>query len=702
MKFSALTRRFQTTLALLFVSALTACGGGGAGGSGTLPSTTGAQPQASASPAPMQIISQNGTSITLAGAIVALIAGGFEIQGGRGVGYLHVYTNSSTVITGPALFVGEDVEITGTGTVSTSITATSVSQLNPTPAPSASIAPTTAPTATPTVQGSPATPIPLPSGVVTATGQIVAITGAKMTIQAGVGCGSMYVYTNASTTYFDGTPQVGEYGAFTGPGARCNAVTANAVSLSATPLTSGTTGGTVAAATSYGFTINTGSATIPVALPSTAVIFGSTLSVGSRITLTALGTSATGLSATQIAVAPPPTPTPNPSASPTPTPAPISLTHVQNFAYIYGYGGTPTTIPISAMSPWVNWAMTDEQHAAALRAGGVKIQVYSNFWRNYSGDNPNIGYTDLEPGGAHSVAEATDCSGAAVYDSRYGGGYEADARSSSALAHAQVVANYRLGEYAGNYDALFADDSGAVWGITVPCNYDEAAYDSAVNAVHSALGVPMWINALGAAPNPADAVDLLQPSNVLGAMCEICYSVNGTTDSVQTGASWQNIENAEIGTIAQHKVFWDYGRATGPAATETALRIYTYASFLLTYDPNYTMFQEALSTPSGFPVMPETALVPMNPLTTQSNVSGYQAPGGSYMREFGACYYQGTFVSNCAVVVNSSAAPVPVPTTSYSHALVLSGAGVLDGGSVTFNGAAPSQLAPRSAAILFP
>ena len=701
MEFSTLTRRLPTTLFFLFVSVLTACGGGGAGG-GALPATSGAsQAHPTSSPMPMQIISQNGTSVTVIGTIVAMISGGFQIQGGKGVGYLHIYTNSSTVITGPAPYVGENVEVVGTGVLSVgNITATSVTQLNASPSPSPT--PTPAATSTPTGQSSPGAPIPLPSGVVTATGQIAAISGARITIQAGSGCGYMYVYTNSSTTYFDGTPQVGQYGAFTGPGTRCSSVTASAVSVSATPLTSSTTAGTVAAATSYGFALQVGSANIPVALPSAAVIFGATLSVGSRVTVTALGTSATGLSATQIAVAPPPTPTPNPNSSPTPTPGPIAMTHVQNFAYIYGYGGAPTTVPIGSMSPWVNWTMTDEQHAASLRAAGVKVQVYSNFWRNYTTDNPNVGYTDLEPGGAHSAAEATDCSNNPVKDSNYGGGYEADARSSSALGHAQTVANYRLGEYNGNYDALFADDSGAVWGITLPCNYDQAAYDSAVNVVHAALGVPMWINALGAPPNPANSVDLVQPSNVLGAMCEMCYSLNGSSDSVQTGTSWQNVENAEIGTIAQHKVFWLYGRATGSAAVETALRLYTYASFLLTYDPNYTMFQEALSTPSGFPVMPETALVPTNPLTTQSSISGYQAPGGSYMREFADCYYQGTFVSNCAVVVNSGATTVPVATTSYSHALVLSGSGVLDGGSVSFSGAAPSQLAPSTAAVLFP
>jgi hypothetical protein len=372
--------------------------------------------------------------------------------------------------------------------------------------------------------------------------------------------------------------------------------------------------------------------------------------------------------------------------------------------YVYGYAGTPATVPLSSITPWIDWAQTDSTHAPALRAAGLKVDAYVNFWRNYTTDNPLVGYTDLKPGGAHAAAEAKDCSGNAVYDSAYGGGYEADARSTSALGHAQVVANYRLGQFGSNYDALFSDDTGAVSGITLPCGYTQSSYDRAVNAVHSALGVPMWINALGAFQDPSSAADLVQPANVLGAMCEICYAGNGgpNGDYIQTGTFWQSVENAQISLAAQHKIFWDYARASGNPANETALRTYVYASFLLGYEPAYSMFEEAFATPSGFPVMPETGLVPMNPLTTAANVAGYQQSGGAYMREFGACYYRGAFVDRCAVVVNSSPTnTVPVPSTSYFHSLVVSGSGVLDGGAVSFTGPAVSQLAPGSAAILF-
>lgn len=68
-------------------------------------------------------------AITLTGTVEAVSSGWFEIQGGSAVGNLHVYTTSGTTYTGSKPYVGEAVEIAGTGSVSTSVTASNVSQL---------------------------------------------------------------------------------------------------------------------------------------------------------------------------------------------------------------------------------------------------------------------------------------------------------------------------------------------------------------------------------------------------------------------------------------------------------------------------------------------------------------------------------------------------------------------------------------------
>ena len=368
---------------------------------------------------------------------------------------------------------------------------------------------------------------------------------------------------------------------------------------------------------------------------------------------------------------------------------------------LYGYAGTPLSTSLAAVKPYVTWVQTDPRYAAEIRAAGIKVDVYANFWRNYASDNPSIGYTDLEPGGAHAAAEAKTCAGAPIVDPNYGTGYEADATTAAAAGHAQVVANYRLNEFPGQYDALFSDDTGAVGDIPLPCGFSQTAYVNATNAVHESLGVPIFVNTLGAGSYPDNQIGYAQASNVIGAMCEECYAAyNGSkVDYAIGGVTWQHTENAEIDMVSLHKIFWDYARVIGDPASETGLRTFVYASFLLTYDPSYAMLQEAFRSATGFPVMPETGVVALDPLTTASDVGGY-AKGGVYMREFADCYYRGSGIGACAVVVNPSGAPASIPSNAYGHAMQISGGGVLDGGSVSFGAPAPSSIGPDGGAIL--
>lgn len=373
--------------------------------------------------------------------------------------------------------------------------------------------------------------------------------------------------------------------------------------------------------------------------------------------------------------------------------------HVMTGAFVYGYAGTPVTVPLSSIVPYVTWAFTDTVHAPILRSHGIKVTSYVLFWRNHVSDNPLIGYLDLKPGGAHAAAEATDCSGHPIYDPIYNGGYAADARKPAALPHARVSVDYRLQQYGKNLDALFTDEVGTFYGMQPPCGYNAATYNQAVNNVHAALGVPMIVNALGS--HSTAALAFSTPSNILGEMCEICLSRNnGTLDTSDYGY-WQFDENAEMTLAQRHKIFWVYARTPLDAASQIPQRKYVVASFLLSYDVHYSMLEEAYSTPSGLAIMPETGLVPMNPLTTASTVAGYRRSGGAYMREFANCYYRGVNRGGCAVVVNPNLTSAPVPTSVYAHSLLITGRGVLDGGTVSFSGPRVTALGKASAAILF-
>ena len=121
------TYRFFRFIALAAVSgALAACGAGGQSGTSAIPAVDTTQQQLST----MSIVSRGpNNSITLTGSVVALLSNGFQIQGGPGVGYLHVITTSATKYTGRRPFLRESVRIIGTGTPATSVTAASVEEL---------------------------------------------------------------------------------------------------------------------------------------------------------------------------------------------------------------------------------------------------------------------------------------------------------------------------------------------------------------------------------------------------------------------------------------------------------------------------------------------------------------------------------------------------------------------------------------------
>ena len=202
-------------------------------------------------------------------------------------------------------------------------------------------------------------------------------------------------------------------------------------------------------------------------------------------------------------------------------------------------------------------------------------------------------------------------------------------------------------------------------------------------------------------------VPLLNVPNVMGGMYEDCYGFNGS-EGMGTGdhtgglyQHWTVTENTELAALATGKIFWCYGNMRGAGSSEIPLRLYAYANFLLTYGPN-ALYQTSQSTPSGLRIYPESGIVPRNPLVpAPADVASLKTSTGVYGREYADCYYRGTRIGACAVITNpDNGSSHNNPYGGYAHAVVLSGAGVLDGGTASFNGSVPSSLAPLTAAIL--
>jgi hypothetical protein len=342
--------------------------------------------------------------------------------------------------------------------------------------------------------------------------------------------------------------------------------------------------------------------------------------------------------------------------------------------------------------------------AATYRAG-IKTIVYIN---PVMPQTSQYEYTDLS--GTYSRVRATDCSGNIV--TTYAGrGLLADPRVGAASAYYANVVNWyiqnKLAPYSAihDWDAMFVDNNGALYGASAtPCNYNPATWGQAFDTAISGVNEQFVTNSLAASDGATQTyVERLDAPNVIGGMFEQCFN----------DGMWTAEENSQLETIALLK---SLGKAAGPGwwcyldntnaagATVIPQRMFAYASFLLTYDPKYSIFQESFTTsPSTFQVFPETGLVPLQPASVPVSVNALESSTGVYLQTYGACYYRGAAVGNCEIVVNpDTSRTYAIPANAFGHAAVLSGGGVLDGGAMTFNGAKPALLGPLRAAILTP
>ncbi len=687
-------RHFLTGVVLILSSLLAACGGGG----GAVPSASG-----------QSIVSVNGNNIDFTGKIDQLLPSGFHMEVGTGAGYNTVKTTASTVFVGAKPFVGEQVEVIGTGSfaVANSIVATQVKQLGVSPSPSASPSPsptgTPGPTPTPGLQGvgSQSTAIVPPSGVSYYSGRIVQMYNTGFSFYAGTNYGNMHEVSQSFTKWVGPAPSVGQYAYITGPSQPGYWVNGSLVTVTSSPQASATVAGTIAAATPYGFTLTTAQGqTVPVGLTGSTVIGGGPMYEGSTVTVNGIGSAATSVVAVQIVVA---APTPAPNSSPTPTPGPISTLHVPTADYLAGLYGT-TTVTAAQAAPYLSWAQTDYHSANSISSAGIQTQLYSDPNREASTD-PMWQYSfATESDFAH------DCNGNRIVFNDTAGRYVMDPTSATLQQHfAQMVATQMS---RGHFDIVWEDNAGpltpdqafASFTPSLPCNYSDAEWIQGGLALNNAPALPVMVNGLNI-PNGHAVSETMHSlhrptrwAETLRAVIPMSISPNRATGS---GRSLRT----RIQTVAQGKIFECMLRNQGAAASNADARLYGYASYLLTYDPSKTIFWEEFQTPSGFHVEPESQLVVSNPVVpTPADISGLQVGTSVYGREYQDCYIAGQFVSACAVVVNADGYnPHVFPYPQYTHSLVLSGGGILDGGTMSTNGPPPPQnLAPAEAEIVFP
>lgn len=410
--------------------------------------------------------------------------------------------------------------------------------------------------------------------------------------------------------------------------------------------------------------------------------------------------------------APPSTPSSDPSSAPVAQPSTvtsasastITQTHVLTADYLGAPFGTTSISPSSA-APYLNWASVGVPNSTTIHEAGIKTEWYTSPYRTRSTDPL---YTMV--GGA---GFSTTCGGDRIYTDYTGiPMYMMDPDSAAVeTAYRQLVAS---AEASGTIDALYQDNGvepgyyiKGTWVPGMPCEYSDSNWIIAAERLNASVGKAAIINGLSSVTETgvSELVSVVEDSpSVIGGNFESCF--NASTQPEEGVWVWTDTEQTQIDLVGHRKYFQCMGGVQSDASLEPASRIFTLASFLMTYSPAYSIMWSQFATPSGLHVMPEAGLVPLDPLVAQpSSIALLESPQKTYVREYAACYYRGKLIGGCAMVVNDQRYAYPSPTfrQSYHHTLTVSGAGLLDGGTVSFSGAAPpATMAPLSAYIALP
>jgi len=369
----------------------------------------------------------------------------------------------------------------------------------------------------------------------------------------------------------------------------------------------------------------------------------------------------------------------------------ISMQHVLTYAYL-GVGGGPGA-PFGPYAPYVNWVMSQPSDGNAISAAGIKVMVYTNPNREHTTDPL---YSSDESTFAHT------CAGARIISSD--GNYLMNPHSTDLWAlWKNLINSYQT---QGHIDAFESDDADDLYGIpTLPCAFNAANWLTGTISEDASVGAPIVYNGLGLFSSDHVYPGIGLNASAIGGMMENCYAQWWTPPLLRDG-DWRAVADTELQMAAQHKDLFCFAMSRTTAASAIGSRLFVYASFLLTYDPATSiLFEDYSSKPSNFWVFPESELVALNPVVAApATIAGLQVSTNVYAREYNACYVRGSYAGPCAAVVNSdgtSSHPFPFPT-KYHHAMTLAGGGVLDGGTVTTNGAAPSTMASLTGVVAFP
>lgn len=399
--------------------------------------------------------------------------------------------------------------------------------------------------------------------------------------------------------------------------------------------------------------------------------------------------------------------------------------HVRNLAY-YGLNGVNAGVPASYMAAHVDMVEDDgftAQHALAYKQAGGKLA----FAYTDPAFVPHCVAPFTAPAGpcagpigslvsSNESAWIHDKSGNRINRFYSSGNYQESLNlASSAARQAYAANNAAILAASPLLDGFFAADSGnnftAAWCAQLGCGFwygfnangveiaSDSAYISAESGMLAAAGKPVIIDGSdNDTLAPAYTGAFVKLPRVIGEASEGCFNDAGSLMAADGDGRWTRVENALIAMASYHKFALCY-----PAGdTSPAHRLYAYASWLLTYDPAYSVYASTVPQSDGNAIFPETQLVPAAPLASASAIAQLQK-GSLYVREFSVCAIGAVRIGSCAALVNpssSATATIPALTQSYTSGVVLDAASLYSGGKARVVSGLPATLAPKTAAIL--
>jgi hypothetical protein len=414
--------------------------------------------------------------------------------------------------------------------------------------------------------------------------------------------------------------------------------------------------------------------------------------------------------------------TPSPSPSPAP-PSGTALDHVRSLTY-FGLNDLNSAIPASYMAKHADIVEDDgftADHARAFKlAGGAFAETYT--------DPTFVPYCVppfTEPAGKCSgpvgnlvandpSAWIHDKNGARIY--RQDGSPQKNQEmlniASASAQNAYAATTAAIFQATPQIDIVEADDSGGEFtrpDLGVGSNYyggwsgfgmeitADAAWIAAETAMLAKAGRPVILNGSSVNQGPAYNGAFLDQSNVIGQMFE--GYINNVAGYLYAGGQYATEQNGVLAVQAHRK--WAIIMPTGD--TSPANRLYAYASFMLVYDPQYSVYAQVVQQSDGYALYPEVQLVPAQPRATATSDVATLSQGGVYVREFASCTIAGVSIGACAAAVNASSsatAALPASLGTYARHITLDAASIYTGGKANVVSGGVSSLGAKSAVIL--